>query len=336
MGSIEEFNEDHVFDLATTVSAAHDADVLLYSGGIEDDEADQLIRLCKRKNRRKNVFLVLTTRGGSPHAGFRIARCLQTHYTKVTLYIHGMCKSAGTLVAIGADEIILSDYGEFGPLDVQLDKKDELFENTSGLDITQALNSLNTRTLSFFRTALMDIRGGSRGQISTKLAAEIASKLAVGAYSHIYSQVDPIQLGSIERAVNIAHQYGNRLARNNLHERAIDKLVASYPSHGFVIDLQEAQKLFKNVRAPSEAEEQLGECISFLTRDEPTHEVVIDILNEKEPQNEILAQSGGGQAGVGPASGQDHIAANPVGKDGNGIPANIVAEPIQTPSIPVS
>src|SRR5688500_17541360 len=207
---------------AKKVADTYDADLILLSGEIESGAADRLIRTCRAPDRRQNVVLILTTRGGSADAAYRIVRCLRRYYTKLYLFINGMCKSAGTLIAIGADELILSDFGEFGPLDVQLGKKDELFENMSGLNITQALTSLNTRTLEFFRSALMDLKVASRGQISTKLAAEIASSLASRTYAQIYSQIDPVQLGAIERAMNIASDYGQRLQTSNVKPQAID------------------------------------------------------------------------------------------------------------------
>jgi ClpP class serine protease len=114
-----------------------------------------------------------------------MARCLTRQYKKIILYIYGICKSAGTLVSVAANEIILSDFGEFGPLDVQLGKPDELFEQVSGLNITQALNSLNTRAQNTFREVLIDLKRGSKGQLTTKLAAEIACRLAIGLYEKI-------------------------------------------------------------------------------------------------------------------------------------------------------
>jgi hypothetical protein len=298
--------------LAVSIGKAHQADVILYSGEINDEGADDLIRISKEPNRADNVFLLLTTRGGSPDAAYRMARSLQRHYKKILLYIHGMCKSAGTLVAIGADELILSDFGEFGPLDAQLGKKDELFESHSGLNITQALTSLNTRVVDLFRESLIDLRSGSRGQLSTKLASEIASKLAIGAYESIYAQVDPVQLGSIERAIQIASDYGSRLARrDNLKPNALDRLVSGYPSHSFVIDIEEAKTLFQEVRVPDETEEQLGECISFLTRDEKPQTVVYKLNKTTEADNEPKADDQQGSAGVQEGGGTDHAPANP-------------------------
>jgi Serine dehydrogenase proteinase len=297
--------EERLHRLSTTVGEKYDADVILFSAEIDTATADQLIRIVKNPKRRKNVVLMLTTRGGSPDAAFRMARSLQKYYQKFMLYICGMCKSAGTLVAIGADEIVLSDFGEFGPLDIQLGKKDELFESMSGLNITQALTSLNTRTLDFFREVLIDLKRGSKGQISTKLAAEIAAQVASGAYDQIYSQIDPVQLGDIERAINIASDYGTRIQSKNIKAGTIDKLVSGYSSHNFVIDLKEAKTLFNIVREPDTVEEELGACISSVTRDQ-TNDTFIWALNEPEEvkadegsaPTPIESEGGAGQTGA--------------------------------------
>jgi len=49
------------------------------------------------------------------------------------LYVFGYCKSAGTLVAVAADQIVMSEFGQFGPLDVQLSDKNEIFGQTAAL-----------------------------------------------------------------------------------------------------------------------------------------------------------------------------------------------------------
>ena len=305
--------EERLGRLANSICAQHQADVILYSAEINSAGADKLTWMSRDPGRYDNVFLMLTTRGGSPDAAYRMARCLQRHYTRVILYIHGMCKSAGTLVAIGADEIILSDYGEFGPLDAQLGKTDELFESHSGLNITQALTSLNTRVVEFFRASLLDLRAGSGGQLSTKLASEIASRLATGVYETIYRQIDPVQLGSIERAVRIASDYGNRLAlqRNNVKPGAVDRLVTAYPSHSFVIDIDEARTLFNNVRVPDEVEEQLGECISIFTRDESTETAIVKLNQPRIISHAPETTGDESTAGVPGGGSEDYAAAHP-------------------------
>jgi ClpP class serine protease len=40
--------------------------------------------------------------------------------------VSGYCKSAGTLIALGANELAFGEHGELGPLDVQIAKRDEV------------------------------------------------------------------------------------------------------------------------------------------------------------------------------------------------------------------
>jgi hypothetical protein len=112
---------------------------------------------------------MLVTTGGDAHAGYRIVRGLRHHYPKhLAVLVPGLCKSAGTLLAIGARDLIIADRGELGPLDVQVAKRDELFEFGSGLDIMQALGSVQARVLHAFQQYLVDIRLGAG--ITTKTA----------------------------------------------------------------------------------------------------------------------------------------------------------------------
>ena len=229
-------------------------DVILYCGPILRDGYDKLSSLLESKQKKKTkLCLVLVTLGGDPDAAYRIARALNHHYETVEILIADVCKSAGTLLCIGASKLIFGDRGELGPLDIQLSKPDEMFDSMSGLDIIQALNALENHILSSFRTYLIDIRGGS--QIRTKTAADIASKLADGFISPIAAKIDPITLGEHQRAMRIAYDYGQRLNAmvGSLKDNALASLVSGYASHGFVIDRREASELFNNVEAPDEA-----------------------------------------------------------------------------------
>jgi ClpP class serine protease len=115
------------------------SDFYLFSSTVNGVTADNLIKEIRRnKTREKNCSLILTTFGGDADAGYRIVRTIKRKYKKLTLYLFGTCKSTGTLIALGADEIVMGDFAELGPLDIQLAKEDEL-SNTSGLNYIQSL-----------------------------------------------------------------------------------------------------------------------------------------------------------------------------------------------------
>lgn len=240
-----------------------ETDILVYAGGIERRGYEAICKALEG-TRRKNVLLVLCTFGGDPHAGYRIARSLHHHYGKdgqISILVPERCKSAGTLICIGAHQLVIADEGELGPLDVQVAKPDEMFASGSGLDIMRGLSNLRMGVLASFKEYLLDINAGSG--VSTKMAAEVATRLAVGTYEPIFAQIDPIRLGEMEAALSIANAYGKRLAEKskNLKPNALGKLVNSYPSHSFVIDRKEARDLFEKVRQPDPIETTIGELV---------------------------------------------------------------------------
>jgi len=255
-----------VVELATQISRARDADVLLYNGRIDRPFDDTVIDLVRKRRRRTNILLMLSTYGGNPDAAYRIARCLQTHYTKFTVVVAGFCKSAGTLIVLGANSVMLLDQAELGPLDVQIRKDDELAEASSGLTPSTSLTSLREAAMEAFVGNYIRLKGGLL--MTTKTAAEIASGITVGLYQPIMAQLDPMRLGEMERAVKVAWEYGNRLTQRsqNLKEDALGRLVAGYPSHEFVIDREEAKDLFKNVEDPADSEKAFCELAHTMNR----------------------------------------------------------------------
>lgn len=138
---------------ANEIAKEREADVILFNGQVNRANAYRLIQECNSRVKKKNAFLLLTTFGGDPNTAYIIARYLQSDYEKFTLFVSGLCKSAGTLIALGAHELIISSHGELGPLDVQLSKKDELGETQSGLvalDSFHSFNGLHSMRLKIF------------------------------------------------------------------------------------------------------------------------------------------------------------------------------------------
>ena len=265
------------------------SDVYFYWGPISKAGYNDLsARIESQEKLCDSACLVLATYGGDPNAGFRIARALGHHYNNVKILIPDVCKSAGTLICIGAHELIFGDRGELGPLDIQLSKPDEMFENMSGLDILQALNALQNQVLNSFRSYLVDIRTGS--QISTKMAAEIATHLAESYIAPIAGKIDPVTLGEHQRAVQIAYDYGERLnaKSNSLKPGALIKLVSSYPSHGFVIDRKEARELFQSVSSPENEQICIYQWARGIIESKtwPNEALVIDLRSLFQPIEE--------------------------------------------------
>jgi hypothetical protein len=229
------------------VACTADQDMFLYSGGIYEDYVAQAMNTVATAKNKDRVTIVLTTDGGDPHAAYRFGRFLQSLYSYIRVLVVGRCKSAGTLVTMAANELAFGPFGELGPLDVQIAKRDELVFVNSGLDTMQAFMLITGHVYTAFENYMLQTVLKSQGAISFATASEVASRLATGFIAPLAAQIDPHRLGEIDRMMAIATAYGERLSSDNLQEGALERLVNDYPSHSFIIDMAEAKTLFKNV-----------------------------------------------------------------------------------------
>ena len=253
---------------ADQLAEALDADVILFNGPIQRHTDRQLINDCTARNKRKNVLLLLVTMGGDADSAYRIARCLQSNYERFFLYVSGFCKSAGTLVALGAHELVMSDHGELGPLDVQLFKKDEIGETQSGLTVMYTLSALRENALTTFDEFFLSTKRKFGGTITLRTASQIATEMTTGLFAPLCSQIDPLYVGEASMAMLIAGHYGRRLLFNgqNIDAGKLNYILTAYPSHGIVIDRNEARELFRTVREPTSKERLLEEKLGIRAR----------------------------------------------------------------------
>ena len=79
-----------------------------------------------REVRRDNLFVILDTPGGVVETVERIVRVLREHYIEVTFIIPDRAMSAGTVLAMSGDEILMDYHSCLGPIDPQLERDDHL------------------------------------------------------------------------------------------------------------------------------------------------------------------------------------------------------------------
>jgi hypothetical protein len=259
-----------------------------------------LIASCGRRKRRANIFLILVTEGGDPDAAYRIARCLQDGYEKFSVCVSGYCKSAGALVALGANEIVYSRNGELGPLDVQMAKKDELWETESGLTTSTALTALRTEAFATFEEFFLSISASTRGRITLHTASEIAAKLTEGLFAPITGQLDPLRMGEALRSMTIGKEYGIRLMAKgrNFNVDSLEQMLSKYPSHGFVIDGSEARTLFLNVRDCTSEESALLQSLGDVAEVPDFEPIVQYLVEEPGDQNATTIETNNRLSGV--------------------------------------
>jgi hypothetical protein len=271
-------------NLKSRIEAAesdYQADIYLYSGPIDDKGYGQLVGALVSPEPKLNSLLILTTNGGQGSTAYQIARLFHKTYDQFFLYTPSYCKSAGTLIALGAHKLIMDVFSELGPLDVQLPSRDELWEQRSGLISRSAFNSLTEASFEMYQQFMLAIKLGSKNKVSFKLASEISTRLACQLMTPIYGQLNPDVIGSDFRDLNVAMEYGRRLAKicNNPKPHAVRHLVRNYPSHDFIIDDDEARSLFIDVEVPKPSLYALIECFDSMAFEEQEKATVLAMRN---------------------------------------------------------
>jgi len=64
--------------------------------------------------------IILHTEGGDALAALQIARAVKAHPAKKTVFVPFFAMSGGTLIALAADEIVMSEHAVLGPIDPQI------------------------------------------------------------------------------------------------------------------------------------------------------------------------------------------------------------------------
>ena len=87
---------------------------------IDVDDSEQVLRAIHLTDPAVPIDIVLHTPGGLVLAATQIARAIHKHKGKVTAFVPHYAMSGGTLIALAASEIVMSDDAVLGPVDPQL------------------------------------------------------------------------------------------------------------------------------------------------------------------------------------------------------------------------
>src|SRR5258706_9773554 len=87
---------------------------------IDVNDSEEVIRAIYMTDPQMPLDLVLHTPGGLVLAATEIARAVVKHKGKVTVFVPHYAMSGGTLIALAANEIVMSEHAVLGPVDPQL------------------------------------------------------------------------------------------------------------------------------------------------------------------------------------------------------------------------
>ena len=213
--------------------------------------------------RGHRVALLIDSYGGLARSAYEIAGLLRRHCGGFVAVVPRIAKSAATLLALGADEIILGEYGELGPLDVQVLDPDRE-ERLSGLDEVHSLERLNAFAMTALDKAM--ILFANRTGMKAKTLLPHVTRFVTELTAPLFGHIDVVHYTQMSRALKEGEEYARRLLKRKLGAEDANaiarQLVENYPEHGFIIDRDEAKELGLHIKESSEDQFRIMDTIA--------------------------------------------------------------------------
>jgi ClpP class serine protease len=163
---------------------------------IDMDDAEKVLNAIRTTPADQPIDVILHTPGGLAIAALQIARALRSHPGRVTVYVPHFAMSGGTLVALGADEIVMTEHAMLGPIDPQINGMPAA--SIIKVASEKPLSEIDDQTLIFAdlgQKAIDQLKRQAcdllRAPMAPDAAMALADKLTSGRWTHDY----PITVG---------------------------------------------------------------------------------------------------------------------------------------------
>lgn len=130
--------DDYIRNVANfhldAIEKVMDRDVLAFYGPIRAG-VDHVVRVAleELENRRPRLALILDTSGGVAEVVERMVDVMRHLYTDVAVIVPDLAMSAGTILTMSADQIMMSYFSRLGPIDPQIVRDNQLIAGLSYL-----------------------------------------------------------------------------------------------------------------------------------------------------------------------------------------------------------
>ena len=208
---------------------------------ISADCIDLFVDLLDQIGPTKKLSLILHTNGGETLAAWRLVNLLRIFCDELEILIPMKALSAGTLICIGADKLVMTKQAALGPIDPSVN-------NPLNPQINMG-NQLARVPVSV--EAVLGYLGAAKDELKITSEQHLTNVLL-----GLASQVHPLVLGEIFRSrAQIRFLAGKLLPRQvsdkDKVKNIIDFLCADSGSHDYTINRREANELGLVVDTPS-------------------------------------------------------------------------------------
>jgi ClpP class serine protease len=158
---------------------------------IDINDSEEVLRAIQMTDEEVPLDIVLHTPGGVVLAALQIARAIHEHKAKVTVFVLHYAMSGGTLIALAADEIIMSKHAVLGPIDPQIGHSPaaslvrvvEQKPIERICDETLVMADVGRKAIAQLKQSASDIL---KKRLPADKAEALAEKLSTGTWTHDY------------------------------------------------------------------------------------------------------------------------------------------------------
>ena len=203
------------------------------SGSVCDNDVMAMSELLNTIGGSRPITLFVKSDGGSGMAALRLVHLLRTHARRVTMVAPLNCASAATMLALGADEIVMGPLSYLSAVDTSLEHELGPVDHTNTL--VPVSNDEVERVIRLWREA-----DGRRGG-------------GVNPYQELYKYLHPLVVGALDRASSLSLRLcreilGYHMKDRRRAEKIARQLNSTYPAHQYPITRREARALGLRVR----------------------------------------------------------------------------------------
>jgi hypothetical protein len=208
---------------------------------------DHLLLLPQRPAKKLDIFLC--SNGGSGVVPWRLVSLFREFAEKIGVLIPYRAYSAATMLALGADEIVMHPFGEMGPIDPT---------------VSNDYNPLDPQTHQRVGISVEDVKayiGFVKETVGIRHEDELVKALEI-----LAQKVHPLALGNVERFIAQSRMIARKILLTHMSEETskheidetIDTLASKLYFHGHPINRKEAEtelglKIAKNIPPELEA-----------------------------------------------------------------------------------
>lgn len=243
-------------DLIQKLESLLDSDIIVYflsdrNGVPQTNIGEDAVRplfehllTLKKDSPKQKLYLFLYSRGGAVEVPWRIVSMIRELYENFGIIIPYKAHSAATMIALGADEIVMGVKGELGPIDPSIGIK-------QGAEETVIQQQINVEDVMSYISFLKEKAGLSDQDALANAVVILANKL------------DPWLIGGMYRTKAHINLVARKLLTSHSEKQEegkitsiIEALVEKTYYHGHALGRREAKELGLSITTPNSTQEE--------------------------------------------------------------------------------